>query len=71
MFTESNNIRIADELRQLSQRFSKNVFVNNTHWNNIFPDMMKHAYGEQGQLSWAYKTSHIYVEKDETDLIPN
>ena len=40
LFTEANNIRIADELRQLLNDLVKNVFVNNTHWNNLFFDII-------------------------------
>ena len=31
---------------------------------------MKHAYAEQGELDWAFKSTYLKVEKEETDLIP-
>ena len=30
--------------------------------------MLKYAYGEQKQLDWAFKTSYLFVEKEEEDL---
>jgi len=30
--------------------------------------MLKYAYGEQPQLDWAFKTSYVYVSKEEEDL---
>jgi hypothetical protein len=38
-------------------------------WNKVFFELLKYAYVEQQQLSWAFKTSYLYVEKDEEDLI--
>ena len=31
--------------------------------------MLEYAYGEHSGLSWAFKTSYVFVEKEEEDLI--
>ena len=57
------------DLRSLLEALRDNVFNNTQYWNVLFFALMKHAYMEQGELSWAFKTSYVYVEKDEEDLI--
>lgn len=60
---------VAQELRALLRALESTVFVNTSNWNKFFFEMLKYAYMEQKQLSWAFKTSYIYVEKEEEDLV--
>ena len=69
VYTDSSNPTLSSELRLLLTALKETVFTNSTHWNELFFELMKHAYSEQGQLSWAFKTSYLYVEKEEDDLI--
>ena len=39
------------------------------HFTDVFFEMLKYAYMEQRQLEWAFKTTYLYVEKEEQDLI--
>ncbi len=60
------------EIRQVLYALYKNIFVGSgsEYWNKFFFKMMKHAYAEQGELDWAFKSTYLKVEKEETDLIP-
>lgn len=69
VFQEDNNAVLANELRLLLTLLNNTVFASNELWNTFFFEMMKHAYTEQQQLSWAFKTSYLYIEKEEDDLV--
>jgi hypothetical protein len=68
--TSSSNATLANELRILLNILRSPIFNDIGLWNKVFFEMLKHAYAEQTQLSWAFKTSYLYIEKDEEDLIP-
>ena len=68
-YSDNSNSILNDELRLLLKIISYDTFKDQVLWNNIFFSLLKHAYVEQGQLDWAFKTSYLYVEKEETDLI--
>ena len=69
VYTDESNPTLASELRLLLNTLRDNVFVNTVYWNELFFELMKYAYTEQGQLSWAFKTSYLFVEKEEDDLV--
>jgi len=68
IYTDTTNPTLSSELRLILVALRDNVFANTSHWNELFFEMMKHAYMEQKQLSWAFKTSYLYIEKEENDL---
>ena len=68
-YTDEQNSTLANELRLLLTALKDNVFVNTEYWNELFFEMLKYAYIEQQQLNWAFKTSYLYIEKEEDDLI--
>ena len=68
VYTSETNPTLSSELRLVLTALKDNVFVNTSHWNELFFEMMKHAYMEQKQLSWAFKTSYLYINKSENDL---
>ena len=68
VYTDNTNPTLSSELRLILIALRDNVFNNTSHWNELFFEMMKHAYMEQKQLSWAFKTSYLYIEKEENDL---
>ena len=61
---------LAYELRILLNILRDPIFNDIGLWNKVFFEMLKYASVEQSQLSWAFKTSYLYIEKDEEDLIP-
>ena len=63
---------LGTEIRQILFALYKNVFIGSgsEYWNQFFFKMLKHAYAEQGELDWAFKSTYLKVEKEETDLIP-
>ena len=67
--TDAQNSTLANELRLLLTALKDIVFVNTANWNNLFFELLKYAYMEQRQLNWAFKTSYLYIEKEEDDLI--
>ena len=69
VYTDNTNPTLSSELRLFLTTLRDNVFVNTVHWNELFFELMKYAYTEQGQLSWAFKTSYLFVEKEEDDLV--
>jgi len=69
VFTDSTTPLLSAELRSVLIALRDKVFVNTNKWNKLFFAMLKHAYMEQNQLDWAFKTSYLYVEKEEDDLI--
>jgi len=69
VFSDEPNTGLALELREVLTALINNVFKTNGSINEIFFELMKYAYLEQGELSWAFKTSYVYIEKEESDLI--
>ena len=69
VFTDSTNTVLSNELRLLLIALRDNVFTGTNLWNKLFFALMKYAYSEQKQLDWAFKTSYVFVEKEEEDLI--
>ena len=69
VFTDDNNLTMANELRLLINALIDNVFVNSESWNKLFFLLTKYAVYEQEQLDWAFKSSYVYIEKEEEDLI--
>lgn len=68
VFTDSTNPVMGAEIRAVLESLVRYVFPDTGFWNTVFFEMLKYAYLEQGQLSWAFKTSYLYVEKQEDDL---
>lgn len=68
--TDLSPATLVFELRTLMNILRSPIFNDIGLWNKVFFEMMKYAYVEQPQLSWAFKTSYLYIEKDEEDLIP-
>lgn len=68
IYTDNTNSLMSTELRLFLTALKDNVFKTDNLWNNFFFEMLRYAYAEQGQLSWAFKTSYLYVEKEESDL---
>lgn len=70
VYTAETTPLLAIELRAVLTALNERVFINNSFWNLFFFEMLKHAYVEQQQLDWAFKTSYLFVEKEENDLVP-
>tara|TARA_B100000963_G_scaffold357008_1_gene378271 strand:- start:2305 stop:21015 length:18711 start_codon:yes stop_codon:yes gene_type:complete len=68
-FTDNTNTMLNKELRSILNIIKNNAFNNSNNWNNLFFRLLEYAYSEQSGLDWAFKTSYVYVEKEETDLI--
>ena len=45
------------------------MFEGTNLWNKLFFALLKYAITEQKQLDWAFKTSYVFIEKEEEDLI--
>jgi hypothetical protein len=60
---------LASDIRALLTLVKELLGEDTAVWNEFFFEMIKHAFAEQGELSWAFKTSFLYVEKEEEDLI--
>tara|TARA_R110001592_G_scaffold6330_5_gene34124 strand:- start:10550 stop:28219 length:17670 start_codon:yes stop_codon:yes gene_type:complete len=69
IFTDESNPLMRTELRALLVALRDNVFTSNLEWNKLFFALLKYSAVEQDQLSWAFKTSFIYIEKEEEDLV--
>lgn len=69
VFTDDNNTTLATELRLLLIALRDVVFADTELWNAFFFEMVKHAHMEQQQLDWAFKTTFLYVDKEEQDLV--
>ena len=69
VFTDETNSQMSLEIRNILNLFSNDLFQRFNFWNILFFEMLKYAYMEQKQLDWAFKTSYLYVEKEEVDLI--
>ena len=69
IYTDTVNATMQEELRGLLVALKDNVFANTENFNKVFFELLKYAIGEQDELDWAFKTSYVYVEKEEEDLI--
>ena len=68
VYTDSINDTMSTELRKVLEDLRDVVFRGTNLWNKFFFEMLNYAYGEQLQLDWAFKTSYVYVNKEEEDL---
>ena len=69
VYTDETNSQMSLEIRNILNLFNNDLFQRFNFWNILFFEMLKYAYMEQKQLDWAFKTSYLYVEKEEVDLI--
>ena len=69
IFTDDTNVTMQTELRELIVALRDNVFKNTVKFNELYFALLKYSAVEQDQLSWAFKTSYVYVEKEEEDLV--
>ena len=69
VFTDETNTQMSFEIRAVLDLFNNDLFQRFNFWNVLFFEMLKYAYMEQRQLDWAFKTTYLYVEKEEEDLI--
>ena len=69
VFTDTINSTLKSELRSFITILESTIFQNTAHFNRLFFEMLKYALGEQQELDWAFKTTYIYVEKQEEDLV--
>ena len=71
VYTDKQQLEIGKEIRQVLHHLYTNVFVGShkLYWNKLFFSMVKYAIGEQVELSWAFKSTYLNVQKEETDLI--
>ena len=60
---------MSSEIRALLQAMNTSPLRGLNLWNTLFFELLKYAYMEQGQLDWAFKSSYIFVDKNEEDLI--
>lgn len=69
VYTDDTNSIMSLEIRSVLNLFNSELFQRFNFWNVLFFEMLKYAYMEQRQLEWAFKTTYLYVEKEEQDLI--
>lgn len=69
VFQDDSNAILSAELRTFLTVLRDQVFENTELWNTLFFEMLKHAYLEQQQLDWAFRTTFLNVQKSETDLV--
>ena len=72
VWEDGQTLTLGQEIRGILYALYNNVFVGtySEYWNKFFFKMLKHAYAEQGELDWAFKTTYLKIVKRETDLIP-
>lgn len=72
VWEDGQTLTLGQEIRGILIALYKNVFTGtfSKYWNKFFFKMLKHAYAEQGELDWAFKTTYLKIVKRETDLIP-
>ena len=72
VWEDGQTLTLGQEIRGILIALYKNVFTGtfSQYWNKFFFKMLKHAYAEQGELDWAFKTTYLKIVKRETDLIP-
>ena len=71
VYTNKQQLEIGQEIRAVLHHLYTNVFIGShkLYWNKLFFSMVKFAIGEQIELSWAFKSTYLNVQKEETDLI--
>ena len=71
VYTDKQQLEIGKEIRQILHHLYTKVFIgtHKLYWNKLFFSMVKFAIGEQIELSWAFKSTYLNVQKEETDLI--
>jgi hypothetical protein len=69
IFTDDINETMQTELRALLLALKDVVFANTPQFNEVFFELLKYIMGEQAELDWAFKTSYVYIEKEEEDLV--
>ena len=71
VYSEKQQLEIGQEIRQVLHHLYTTVFTGShkLYWNKLFFSMVKFAIGEQVELSWAFKSTYLNVQKEETDLI--
>lgn len=71
VYTEKQQLELGKEIRQILHYLYTKVFIGShkLYWNKLFFSMVKYAMGEQIELSWAFKSTYLNVQKEETDLI--
>lgn len=71
VYTKKQQLEIGKEIRQVLHHLYTKVFIGShkLYWNKLFFSMVKFAMGEQVELSWAFKSTYLNVQKEETDLI--
>ena len=72
VYEDGQTLTFGKEIRGILTALYTSVFIGTyrKYWNTFFFKMLKHAYAEQGELDWAFKTTYLKVVKQETDLIP-
>ena len=68
IYSDTNNAKLQAELRAFLVILRDKVFAGTEYWNKFFFEMLKYVYGEQKQIDWAFKTSYLFIEKEEQDL---
>lgn len=69
IYTATINSTMQAELRAFLETLRDDVFLGTSLWNEVFFEMLRYATAEQPELDWAFKTSYLFVEKEEEDLI--
>ena len=72
VWEDGQTLTLGQEIRGILIALYRNIFTGtySEYWNKFFFKMLKHAYAEQGELDWAFKTTYLKIVKRETDLIP-
>ena len=69
IFKNELNAVMQREIREFLHLLKDNIFEGTERFNTVFFEMMKYALGEQREIDWAFKTSYVYIEKEEEDLV--
>jgi len=69
IYTQDIDSTMQSELREFLYVLKDNIFLGTENFNKVFFELMNYALGEQRELDWAFKTSYVYVEKEEEDLV--
>jgi len=69
VYTDDSNSTMQEELRALLVSIRDTIFNGTEILNEIFFALVKYAVGEQQQLDWVFKTSYVYIQKEEEDLV--
>ena len=65
IYTKSQNLPDAIELRELIAALKDNVFVTDRFINNnlIFFALLNYVFSEQDDLNWAFKTTYVFLKQ--------